>query len=61
MDRVRELSKKGIPVLVGTRSVIASDHLSGLFAGIGLDHFVLSAAQDKRRPRSPPRPARSAA
>ncbi len=48
MDRVQGLSEKGIPVLVGTRSVIASDHLSELFAGIGLDHFVLSAAQDQK-------------
>ncbi len=48
MDRVRELSGKGIPVLVGTRSVIASDNLSKRFTEIGLDHVVLSASQDQR-------------
>jgi preprotein translocase subunit SecA len=46
--RVSELAQKRIPVLVGTRSVAASEHLSGLFDAIGLEHAVLNASQDKR-------------
>jgi preprotein translocase subunit SecA len=37
----------GRPVLVGTRSVAASERLSALLTGAGLDHRVLNAQQDK--------------
>jgi len=45
--RVRELVRQGRPVLVGTRSVAASDVASRCFAEAGLEHVVLSAAQDR--------------
>jgi preprotein translocase subunit SecA len=37
----------GRPVLIGTRSVAASEHLSALFRASGLDHVVLNARQDR--------------
>ncbi len=37
----------GRPVLVGTRSVAASEHLSRLMTAHGLDHQVLNARQDR--------------
>lgn len=43
---IREMQRRGRPVLVGTRSVAASEHLSGLLAAAGLDHRVLNARQD---------------
>ncbi|MFA7424049.1 MAG: preprotein translocase subunit SecA [Desulfosarcinaceae bacterium] len=39
--------EKGRPVLVGTRSVEASEHLSGLLDAKRLPHRVLNARQDK--------------
>jgi preprotein translocase subunit SecA len=36
----------GRPVLIGTRSVAASERLSGLLHAAGLDHRVLNARQD---------------
>jgi preprotein translocase subunit SecA len=42
-----ELHGEARPVLVGTRSVAASEHLSALFEKAGLPHRVLSARQDK--------------
>lgn len=45
--RVRELSNLQRPVLIGTRSVAASEHLSGLLSQAGLAHEVLNARQDK--------------
>jgi len=44
---VSEMHKKGRPVLVGTRSVEASEHLSGLMEEAHLPHRVLNARQDK--------------
>ncbi len=44
---IAELQRQGTPVLVGTRSVAASEHLSSLLAGAGLPHRVLNARQDK--------------
>jgi preprotein translocase subunit SecA len=38
---------KGRPVLVGTRSVAASEHLSRLLEDAGLAHRVLNARQDQ--------------
>jgi len=45
-DRVEALAREGRPVLVGTASVEASEHLSRLFADRGLPHQVLNARQD---------------
>jgi preprotein translocase subunit SecA len=47
VERVRELHAAGRPVLVGTRSVAASEHLSLLLDGAGLPHQVLNARQDR--------------
>jgi preprotein translocase subunit SecA len=44
--RVEELHCKGRPVLIGTRSVAASEGLSKLFAEAGLDHRVLNAKNE---------------
>jgi preprotein translocase subunit SecA len=45
--RLREEQYQGRPVLIGTRSVEASEHLSGLLSAAGLQHKVLNARQDK--------------
>lgn len=47
MERISELHATGRPVLAGTRSVEASEHLSGLMAEAGLTHRVLNARQDR--------------
>ncbi len=47
VKEVARLQKKGRPVLIGTRSVAASEHLSQLFSAAGLPHRVLNARQDK--------------
>ncbi len=44
---LQRLHEQGRPVLVGTRSVAASEHLSGLLAAAGLPHQVLNARQDQ--------------
>jgi preprotein translocase subunit SecA len=46
VDRIRELHHRGQPVLVGTRSVEASETLSGMLTAEGLPHRVLNARQD---------------
>jgi preprotein translocase subunit SecA len=46
-ERALELSKEGKAVLVGTRSVQASERLSALLAERGVEHAVLNARQDK--------------
>jgi preprotein translocase subunit SecA len=45
VERVRELNTDRRPVLVGTRTVEQSEHLSGLLAAANLDHQVLNARQ----------------
>lgn len=45
--RVHLMLEKGRPVLIGTRSVAASEHLSNLLTDIGIQHNVLNARQDK--------------
>ncbi|MGD2127005.1 MAG: prepilin peptidase, partial [Desulfobacteraceae bacterium] len=45
--RVSDMHGIGRPVLVGTRSVEASEHLSQLMEGENLPHRVLNARQDK--------------
>jgi preprotein translocase subunit SecA len=47
VKRVAELHEKGIPLLVGTRSVWASEELSRRLAAINLAHRVLNATQTK--------------
>jgi len=46
--RVRLLHNQQRPVLIGTRSVAASEHLSGLLSRADLAHEVLNARQDRR-------------
>jgi preprotein translocase subunit SecA len=47
VERVHQLHEKGRPVLVGTRSVAASEHMSLLLGELGMEHQVLNAKQDK--------------
>ena len=46
-ERVAVLHAQGQPVLIGTRSVAASEILSGLLTARGLPHRVLNARQDQ--------------
>lgn len=46
-DRIAEVHATGQPMLVGTRSVRASEHLSELLTRRGLDHEVLNAVRHK--------------
>jgi preprotein translocase subunit SecA len=46
-ERVKELHQRGTPVLVGTRSVLASEEVSKRLTELGLPHRVLNAAQNK--------------
>ena len=46
LRRVRDLHREGRPVLIGTRSVAASEHISGMLRGANLQHRVLNARQD---------------
>jgi preprotein translocase subunit SecA len=47
LGRIRELHRQGRPVLIGTRSVAASEQLSTLLRASLLPHEVLNARQDK--------------
>jgi len=47
VDTVRRLHAESRPILVGTRSVAASEHLSSLLSASGLGHRVLNARQDQ--------------
>jgi len=47
VGRIKELSSAGRPVLVGTRSVAASEQLSGLLTEAAVPHMVLNARQDQ--------------
>ncbi|MGD2173448.1 MAG: preprotein translocase subunit SecA, partial [Gammaproteobacteria bacterium] len=44
--RIRQLHTEGRPVLIGTRSVAASEHLQGLLDEAGIENRVLNARQD---------------
>jgi preprotein translocase subunit SecA len=46
VERVKELHQKSLPVLVGTRSVWASEEVSRRLTEAGLPHRVLNAAQN---------------
>jgi preprotein translocase subunit SecA len=48
VDTLRRAQTEERPVLVGTRSVSASEHLSGLLAAGQLRHQVLNARQDQQ-------------
>ena len=47
IERVSELHGRGLPVLIGTRSVASSERASLRLTEAGLPHVVLNAAQDK--------------
>ena len=47
LERIRELHRQGRPILVGTRSVAASERLAGLLRASLLPHQVLNARQDQ--------------
>jgi len=47
VDRIDRINRQGRPVLVGTRSVAASEQLSALLTEASLPHRVLNARQDK--------------
>ena len=47
VERVGEIHATGAPVLIGTRSVLASEEVSKRLAAGGLDHRVLNASQTK--------------
>ncbi|MDX9752659.1 MAG: preprotein translocase subunit SecA [bacterium] len=47
VGRIAALHEKKRPVLVGTRSVVASEHLSALLEAQGFRHRVLNARQDQ--------------
>src|SRR5262249_33558589 len=42
-DEIIRLNKRGVPVLIGTRSIERSEHLSTLLTEAGIDHQVLNA------------------
>src|SRR5690606_21651734 len=43
VEEIREMNQLGRPVLVGTRSIDKSQHLSRLLAEAGIEHQVLNA------------------
>ncbi len=47
VDRIRTLREQGRPVLVGTRSVAATDRLSARLTAEKIEHVVLNARQDQ--------------
>ena len=47
VGQIRRLHETGRPILVGTRSVRASERLSQLLADVGLDHQVLNAVRHR--------------
>jgi preprotein translocase subunit SecA len=47
VERIKVLHDEGRPVLAGTRSVAAADHLSTLLSDAGLSSQVLNARQDR--------------
>jgi preprotein translocase subunit SecA len=46
VERIRALREAGRPVLIGTRSVAASEHLSAQLAAAGIEHALLNARHD---------------
>ncbi|MBD3649666.1 MAG: prepilin peptidase, partial [Pseudomonadales bacterium] len=48
VDRIAEVHESGQPVLIGTRSVEASELLSDMLSRRGVEHELLNARQDER-------------
>lgn len=48
VERIADLHRVGRPVLIGTRSVAASESLGALLDAAGIPHRVLNARQDER-------------
>jgi preprotein translocase subunit SecA len=48
LARVAQLHERGSPILIGTRSVAASERASSELTAAGLPHTVLNATQDRR-------------
>ncbi len=46
-EAVARATRAGRPVLIGTRSVAASEELGALFVALGVEHVVLNARQDE--------------
>jgi len=46
-ERVAQLHRQDVPVLLGTRTVAASEHVSRLLEARGIPHQVLNAKQDR--------------
>jgi preprotein translocase subunit SecA len=47
-SKIKEIQRRGLPVLVGTVSIEKSEHLSELLEKRGVDHAVLNAKHHKR-------------
>jgi preprotein translocase subunit SecA len=47
VERIKTLHAEGRPMLIGTRSVATSEHLSTLLRAAGIVHVVLNARQDR--------------
>lgn len=47
VGRIRRLHESGRPILIGTRSVRASEHLSEMLSAEGLEHAVLNAVRHR--------------
>jgi preprotein translocase subunit SecA len=52
VERVQEVHASGRPVLIGTASVAASEHLAALLGARGLPHQVLNGRQDADEARN---------
>jgi len=48
VDEVRRVHETGRPILIGTRSIWTSEHLSNLLTSKNLDHQVLNAVQHEK-------------
>ena len=48
VNTIKELNEKGAPILVGTRSIEVSEHISGLLKRRGIKHNVLNAKHHTR-------------
>ena len=51
VEQIEEIHRTGRPILVGTRSVRASEHLSAMLTVGGLDHSVLNAVRHAEEER----------
>ena len=51
LEEIRSAHERGRPVLIGTRTVEASEHLSGLLEGAGLEHEILNAIRHEEEAR----------